>query len=257
LGYYAYWSTGNYHFQGKGIGCAATGTKGSDFPKTLIEWNVRPGSAIDVGIMLKLGENPYYPYSYPNQPHYSGFFIKNAGAYPEAEVPEDAFGLSGMGLSGNLTFARWDVRVWPNDSISLLGGWPPSLVRSTAPFAVLPGHWYSLRILIEGDRHTFYVDGQEIATITAHSEYSKRTAFGVMLADLSYACFGDYYVKSFPASILSTTPASAVVLHARVARSPPMRSHSETAELYVWTVERTFEITNYAVGFTSCLKPAP
>ncbi len=39
--------------------------------------------------------------------------------------------------------------------------------------------------------------------ITAHAEYAKRTAFGVMLSDLSYGCFENYYVKSFPTSILS------------------------------------------------------
>lgn len=193
VGYYTYWLAGNYYFEGRGIGCFATGTKGSDFPRTLIEWDTRPGSIIDAGIMIKLGENPYYPFSYPS--FSLGFFIKNAGAYPQAEVPEDFFF-----LFGNLSSAEWIVRVSPNASV--LGEWPPSLLKSTPPFTVDPQHWYSLRILIEGDRHTFYVDGREVAVITARIEYSRRTAFGVMLAPLSYACFGDYYVKSFPASIL-------------------------------------------------------
>lgn len=195
-GYYGYWLASNYYFQGRGIGCFATGTKGSDFPKTLIEWDVKPRSRIDVGIMLKLGQNPYYPYTYPS--FSLGVFIKNAAAYPQPELPEDF-----IFLFGNVSSAQWITRVTPNASV--VPEFPPAssnLLKSTPAFAVDPQYWYSLKILIEGDRHAFFVDGQEIATITAHTEYSKRTAFGVTLASLSYACFGDYYVKSFPTSIL-------------------------------------------------------
>lgn len=197
-GYYAYRLAGNYYFQGKGIGCFATGTKGSDFPKTLIEWNVRPGDSIDVGIKVKLGENPYFPYIYRGV----GFsvFLKNVEAYPQPKVPEDFFALFGL----NLTSVTWVVRVTPNESVT--PEWPPPngpLLKSTQSFAVDPDHWYALRILIQGDTHTFYVDDQAIATITAHTEYSRRTSFGV--SPSNYACFGDFYVKSFPAAIFSSS----------------------------------------------------
>jgi hypothetical protein len=194
VGYYACWSAGNYYFHGTSIGCFATGTKGSDFPRTLIEWDVKHGSSLDVGIMIKLGENPYFPYIYRGV----GFsvFLKNAGAYPQPEVPEDFFALFGL----NLTSVMWVARVTPNESVA--PEWPPPngpLLKSTRSFAVDPDHWYTIRILIQGDTHTFYVDGQAIATITAHTEYSRRTSFGV--SPSNYACFGDYYVKSFPTPI--------------------------------------------------------
>lgn len=192
-GYYAYWLSGNYYFHGQGIGCFATGTEGSSFPRTLVEWNVGPGAIIDVGIRVKLGENPYFPYVY--RPVGFSVFLKNAGAYPQPEVPEDFFALSGL----NLSDVSWEVRVSPNASV--YGQWPPYLDEVMAPFAIDPQHWYSLRILIQGDRHTFYVDGRVISIVIAHSEYSRRTAFGVSPA--LYACFGNFYVKSYPTYTIS------------------------------------------------------
>lgn len=88
--------------KGQGIGCTFTSGKGSDFPRTLVEWDVRSGDTVEVGMMIKLGESPL-----PSDMSTSfGIFLKNAYAYPSPELPEDD-----LRLFGTATSAQWVSRV--------------------------------------------------------------------------------------------------------------------------------------------------
>jgi len=172
---------------GTSMGCFFTSSKGSSFPRTLVEWDVLSGDTVEVSMMIKLGESPLPP----NMSTSFGIFVKNAYPYPSAELPEDD-----LRLFGTVRSAQWIARV------AILGtDGTETFENDTSPAPLDPQHWYELRIVIEGFHHSFYVNGSQIASITLPdslhpSHYGRRTAFGVTMGPLSHGCFGDYHVRS-------------------------------------------------------------
>jgi hypothetical protein len=176
---------------GEGIGCYGTGFKGSIFPDTYFEWDAVHNSTIDVGSMIRLSEPPNVSYFAPN----FAIFVKAAHWYPQPELPQDSLGLFGVfnqlqpsQITTPLTWGA-EVRLYGiSGEISY-----SYIIEPTTP--IVPQNWYNLRIVVKGDQHLFFVNGQKIATIIAHADYGQRTAFGVMMGGYSYACFGNWYVK--------------------------------------------------------------
>ena len=183
--------------KGQGIGCFFTSEKGSDFPRTLVEWDVRPGDIAEVGMMIKLGESPLPA----NMSTSFGIFVKNSYPYPSPELPEDD-----LRLFGTASSAQWVslVVIWgTNDTVTY--------ETDTKSVTLDPQHWYQLKIVIEVERHSFFVDGNQVASIIVQPPksappptYGKGTAFGVTLGPYSHGCFGDYYVESHPTWTLAT-----------------------------------------------------
>lgn len=192
--------TGGLSKTGEGVGCYGTGFKGSIFPNTYLEWDAIHNSTIEVGSRIKLGEQPTMDYFAPG----FAIWMKAAYWYPQPELPEDSLGLSGVfnqTRPSQITKPfTWSARVLLYGRGGNISYYPSTLSYSyvTRPINVDPRRWYNLKIVVRGDQHLFFVDGEQIAELIAHVDYGKRTSFGVFMDGYSYACFGNWYVKSAP-----------------------------------------------------------
>jgi hypothetical protein len=184
----------------EGLGCYGTGFKGSIFPHTYLEWDAVHNSTMEVGSTIKLGEPPSTDYFTPS----FAIWMKSAYWYPQPELPDDSLGLSGAfnqtRPSQVIEPFRWGARVLLYGQGGNASYYPSTLSYSyvTKPANVDPQRGYNLKIVVKGDQHLFFVDGDQIAALIAHVDYGKRTAFGVFMDGYSYACFGNWYVKSAP-----------------------------------------------------------
>jgi len=191
---------GELNKTGEGVGCYGTGFKGSIFPYTYLDWNAVHDSTIEVGSTIKLGDQPKTDYFAPG----FAIWMKAAYWYPQPELPEDSLGLSGLfnqtQPSQVIEPFRWSARVWLYGQGGNASYYASTLSYSyvTKPVNVDPQRWYNLKIIVKGDQHFFFVDGDQIAALIAHVDYGKRTAFGAFMDSYSYACFGDWYAKSAP-----------------------------------------------------------
>lgn len=179
---------------GEGLGCYSTGFKGSIFPDTYVEWDTVQRGTLEVDSRMKLGESPFPTGSFA-APGFA-IFVKAAYWHPQPELPEDS-----LGFGGSINQTQPPQIIEPLRFVSRVmvygqGEGQLSYEYFTRAVTANPDHWYDLRIIIKGDKHFFFVDGQQISSIVAHVDYGKRTAFGVFMGSYSYGCFGNWYVKS-------------------------------------------------------------
>lgn len=183
---------------GEGIGCHGTGFKGSIFPYTYLEWDAVHNSTLEVGSTIKLAEPSAMGFFTPG----FAIWMKAAYWYPQPELPEDSLGLSGAfnqtQPSQVIEPFRWRARVLLYGQGGNASYYPSTLSYSyvTKPVNVDPQRWYNVKIVVTGDQHLFFVNGDQIAELIAHVDYGKRTSFGVFMDSYSYACFDKWYVKS-------------------------------------------------------------
>ncbi len=191
---------GGFGKSGQGVGCYSTGFKGSIFPHTYVEWDAVHNATMEVVSTIKLGAFPFPTGSFA-APGFA-IFMKSAYWYPQPELPEDSLGLGGTINQTQppqiIEPFRWNSRVILYGQGGEISYYPSTLSYSyiTKPVNIDPELWYNLKIVVKGDQHLFFVHEQQIATIVAHVDYGRKTAFGVFMDGYSYACFGNWYVNS-------------------------------------------------------------
>lgn len=175
-------------------GCVTTSNDHGGGPLTLVAWDSRPRDAFEGGMAVRFPKNPYPSNPYVNNNIILEVFLKNAGTFPQDELPETRFG-----LIGNISSAHWYMQT---NRVA---------VNQSSPFVVNTQDWYLLKFTVtydgRADHHTFFVNGTQTLSMTVSPPYAvpfeKRTSFGVHLYGVfSYACFGAWYIRELMPSLI-------------------------------------------------------